>query len=382
MIQVQLSGVQQPNDKTFNMIRIQFQLEQKTIMERMRRLIMCLIDCKSYDCDGTSTRNALELMRSITAGYWENSPLQLQQIPNLGPVACRKFIGADISSIEKLMKTSSQNIERIMTKNPPYGQSILTKLKEFPQLRIAGKVMPWKAAKSKDCLQVSVQVRLSLSSSNAPFWQGKAPTVTFTAETTNGLLVSFWRGSIRKLEKAVDLRFMANLLRPGDEVTCYLACDEIVGTLKGLVLAPDIPAAAFPESRTTLPLSIADPFPDKKNAPDEFGSDDIDDQDIIAVASKAETSTPDELVNDGFVDVDTFDVPSDQDERAIDDDAPFNPVQLPCGKWQCKHACSSGIKKRDKPCKHRCCHEGLEKPPKPPVKSRKKVCLLLPFIDA
>jgi ribosome assembly protein YihI (activator of Der GTPase) len=35
------------------------------------------------------------------------------------------------------------------------------------------------------------------------------------------------------------------------------------------------------------------------------------------------------------------------------------------GKWTCSHACANGkVLKNGKQCKHRCCHEGLDKPRK------------------
>ncbi|KAH9903858.1 hypothetical protein F4778DRAFT_102414 [Xylariomycetidae sp. FL2044] len=39
-------------------------------------------------------------------------------------------------------------------------------------------------------------------------------------------------------------------------------------------------------------------------------------------------------------------------------------IQMPNGKWRCRHACSNGTKS-GKPCKHQCCHEGLDHPPNP-----------------
>ena len=373
MIQSQLSGAPMPDGKEFNMIRIPFTLEQKSIMERMKRLLMCLIDCKAYDCDAISTRHTLELMRSIAAEYWEHSPLQLQQVPNLGPVACRKLIGADINSIEKLIKTSSQDIERIMTKNKPYGQTILNKLKNFPQLCLMAELIPWKPSASKGPVRVNIKAKLSLANAKAPFWQRKSTAVTFTAETTSGLLVNFWRGSLRKLEKMVELKFVAELNRPGDKIFCYLACDEIVGTLKEVILEPDIAASAFPEPKT-LPLFVVTENSGNRATPDEFGSGDIDDQDIIAVAQKTEFPKANETFGDNFMDIDTFDDPSEDREDARDKQ--YHSVKLPNGKWQCQHTCNNGRTIRQELCKHRCCHEGLDRPPKIRSKVPKVVHLL------
>lgn len=41
------------------------------------------------------------------------------------------------------------------------------------------------------------------------------------------------------------------------------------------------------------------------------------------------------------------------------DDQPYEPVRLPNGKWECKHKCADKTS-----CKHLCCHEGMDNPPK------------------
>ncbi|KAL8699695.1 MAG: hypothetical protein Q9201_005857 [Fulgogasparrea decipioides] len=45
-------------------------------------------------------------------------------------------------------------------------------------------------------------------------------------------------------------------------------------------------------------------------------------------------------------------------------DQEWTPTQLESGKWECNHKC-----KNKKACKHLCCHEGIDKPPKAPKKA-------------
>lgn len=106
----------------------------------MNRLIRCLIDCLIARGDSVSTLNALELARSFGARVWDQSPLQMKQIDQIGVVAVRKLAAAGITGIEALEDAESHQLEMILSKNPPFGTKLLSRLKEFPKLRVAVKM--------------------------------------------------------------------------------------------------------------------------------------------------------------------------------------------------------------------------------------------------
>ena len=119
-----LGGVEHPLDKEFGILRRTFATEKAIILERVNRLIRCIIDCKAVNCDAVSTRHALDLVRSLSAGYWENSNLQLRQISGVGPVLARKLVDNNVNSIGKLSSLDTASIERHAGKNPPFGKKI------------------------------------------------------------------------------------------------------------------------------------------------------------------------------------------------------------------------------------------------------------------
>ena len=83
----------------------------------------------------------MELARSFAARVWDNSPLQMKQLPNIGLVAIRKLAMGEINSIEALEAAEPHRIEMLMSKNPPFGQKLLAGLKDFPKLRVSVKMM-------------------------------------------------------------------------------------------------------------------------------------------------------------------------------------------------------------------------------------------------
>jgi ATP-dependent DNA helicase HFM1/MER3 len=370
IIQVQLGGVELPSDKEFLIIKRQFMVDKGVIFERIQRLVRCIIDCKSVDCDGIATRHALDLARSLSAGYWENSNLQLRQIPQIGPAASRKLVAHNVHSVEEMADLDTGNLERIMSRNPPFGRKMLDSLAGFPHLTIAAEVAGRAASKAGENPKVMVKARLGFANAKSPLWNGKRPSLTFMAETSGGALVHFWRGNIQKLEKGHEVKFLVELSSPDDEIKCYVACDEIVGTFRSSLLKPDIPVSEFVKdlSKQSKRQGGFAGRRESSGTVDEFGGDEFEDDELLEAVRRVD-ALPSEHGSDDFADVDDLIETHDSKRERSEDDA--EPVLMENGKWACNHQCGGGqALKNGQSCKHRCCHEGLDKPRKP----KRKVC--------
>ncbi|KFY25163.1 hypothetical protein V493_04803 [Pseudogymnoascus sp. VKM F-4281 (FW-2241)] len=375
IIQVQLGGVDTPNDKEFN--RRQYQTDKMIVFERLHRLIRCVVDCKAVDCDALATQNALELSRSISAEYWEHLPSQLKQIPNIGPAAVKKMVTAGINSIEKLLASDSATIERVLTRNPPFGHKLLDTLKAFPRLTLTAEIMG-RVVKSGQLPKVKIRARLGLRNQKAPFWKHRQISLTFVAGISSGNLAHFWRGNIKNLEKGFEVHFSAELSNASDAISCFLACDEIVGTVQSVILAPNIPESLFPVVQPTqkvVPKVILGTDDGGGDSDADFEwDDDIADQELLAVVKNAESvghTAEGNMVSDHFIDID--DISNQQTAVSEENDTAERPepVQMANGKWMCNHICGGGNSlKNGKICKHKCCHDGLDKPRKVQKKTK------------
>jgi len=121
--------------------RLQYSIDQSIIFQHARRIIRCIVDCQSHVGDSIAIRNALSLVRSFGARVWDDSPLYLQQLSGIGPVIVRRLINANIRTVEDLETTEPGRIERILSKNPPYGLNLLKQLREFPRLAVSLKAI-------------------------------------------------------------------------------------------------------------------------------------------------------------------------------------------------------------------------------------------------
>lgn len=136
IVQSILGGAEMPWDDKTVKHKQQYTMEISIIFKHINRLIRCVIDCQLFLEDSVAIRNALMLERSLGARAWDDSPLQLKQIEQLGIVTVRKLVNAGVSTIEDLENTEPHRIEMILNKNPPFGMRLLDRLKSFPKLRV------------------------------------------------------------------------------------------------------------------------------------------------------------------------------------------------------------------------------------------------------
>ena len=141
LIQAELGGVNFPTDEQYAKHKRQYKQDMGTLFCSIPRLMRCLIDCQIHLRDAVGVRHALELARSFAARVWDNSPYQMKQIAHIGSVATRKLVMGGISDIEALEAAEPQQIETIMSKNPPFGNRLLANLQDFPKLWISVKMM-------------------------------------------------------------------------------------------------------------------------------------------------------------------------------------------------------------------------------------------------
>ncbi|MCJ1225906.1 Sec63 [Toensbergia leucococca] len=382
ILQAELNGVEFPLDEQFMKHKKQYQQDKVILFSHVHRLIRCVVDCQLHLQDATAVRHALELARSFAARVWDTSPLQMKQIAQIGLVGVRKLVCGGINGIEALEATEAHRIEMLMSRNPPFGNETLSRLKDFPKLFVTLK-STGKDAKNGPTVKVKIKADCGFLNEKAPvMFQRKPIFVCFLMERSDGVLVDFRRVSAKKLGKAQEMFVTAEMANYTQYFTCYVMCDEIAGTMRSAELKINLPASMFPQPRPQLRESQAVDrnVPDKHDKPingllksdfrtasqlleDDF-HDDIDDQDMMEALDGTEFNHVDTYERRMTSNTSKSNVSSTpQTTSAIENDHSWEPTQLENGKWACNHKCKDKLR-----CKHLCCHEGVDKAPKPPKK--------------
>lgn len=214
-------------------------------------VLRCLVDILGERGDGKGVYVALEVLRCVKAGVWEGSDSQLLQIEGIGQAKKDKLVKANIKNIKQLSAVEFYNIERILSRNPPFGQTILHKVAGFPRLtldfEIIGPYTPDSTANSKSSaphednrsatdtekpskpLWIARAV-LGFNNEKLPHWKGRTPWLTLLVQGDDGRLVWFWRGSANRLVDKKEILIGLGA-KQNEKLQVSFACEEIVGTL-------------------------------------------------------------------------------------------------------------------------------------------------------
>lgn len=370
-------------------VRRQIALDTGLLFEKMNRLVRAVIECKASDSDGVACRVAHKLARSMTARAWEGKSMQLTQIPQVGPVFMRKFVASGITTVHGLAEAGASNIERILSRNPPFGKKMMDDLAHFPHLTLEAHIATDDPRSHRPGKQPVARIDAIIGFANMlgkPKWRGKIPSVTFMAETTQGVLAHWWRGSMKKFKEdnghKLSLQFEVDLSDVAEDITCYFSCEDIVGTAITRKLKHGLPATTFPQKPKASSQLLKPPGPSAASLID----DDIGDKDLLEVTRERSSDSKACIAMSADSDVDSQWPDMDRDgELHVDDhslnqesgiaasqnsnqqESPWQPMQLPNGKFKCNHQCAdAGLKNSSgKPCAHKCCREGIDIPRKP-----------------
>lgn len=239
LVQIDLLSANWPN-KLSKGARQELYQERGRIFVLLGRILRCLIDIMGERRDGRGVNVGLDVLRSIKSGVWEGSGQELRLVSGIGPAKLEKFGQAGIKRIHQLTELDFCNIERLMSRNPPYGHQLLQQLSGFPKLscqfEAVGNFSPnaklshvvHAAQLAQPLLQIC-RVVLAYDNGQVPFWKKNNPWVTFVLQGEDGRLVWFWRGSVNKLTDEKEL-IVGLEVKSGEEIGLMFACEEIVGT--------------------------------------------------------------------------------------------------------------------------------------------------------
>ncbi|KAF7553197.1 hypothetical protein G7Z17_g3805 [Cylindrodendrum hubeiense] len=246
VIQVDLLRTQWPN-KLSAIARKELHQELGRMHNLLDRVLRCLVDILGERQDGAGVNTALDVLRSVKAGVWEGSEKQLLQVDGIGLVKMNRLVEAGIKSIRRLSHLEFYHIERLLSRNPPFGQKMLHELAGFPILTLNFEILgqycsppsSGSAAANRSAMAEVVpsppvptwivRVVLGFENKQIPSWKKLSPWATLVVEGHDGRLVWFWRGSVKRL--AGDKEMVIGLsAAKGEVLKVVLACEEIVGT--------------------------------------------------------------------------------------------------------------------------------------------------------
>ncbi|KAG5925810.1 hypothetical protein E4U42_003921 [Claviceps africana] len=237
LIQVELLRTGWPN-KVSATARKELYQDLGKMLLLLDRILRCMVDVLGARRDGRGINTALDVLRSVRSRVWEGEGRELLLVNGIGVAKLDKLGRAGIRTIRQLQQLDFCHIERLLSRNPPFGHQLLEQLAGFPHLvchfesieRAASLQLAQENSFPSNLCSWICRAVMGYDNDRPPFWKTDNPWVTLVIGGDDGRLLWFWRGRVEKLRERKDL-VISLQTRSGEEIELQLACEDIVGTM-------------------------------------------------------------------------------------------------------------------------------------------------------
>ncbi|KAF9516347.1 hypothetical protein BS47DRAFT_677419 [Hydnum rufescens UP504] len=148
LVQAVLGGISL-SSKEWKGLGSQPHLDSTVVFRHAVRIAKAIVDAGLVRRCGSHVKYGMELVRSLTARAWEDRPVVLKQIPQIGdksykagpslympPYRSETFLQVlaenDIATIAVLRLQKPHRIEALLNRKPPFGRDIISIVQDFP----------------------------------------------------------------------------------------------------------------------------------------------------------------------------------------------------------------------------------------------------------
>ncbi|KAF8228506.1 P-loop containing nucleoside triphosphate hydrolase protein [Tricholoma matsutake] len=359
LIQAVLSGISL-NDAEYRSSDSHPQLEAFGIFRHVTRIARAIVDVGVVKKFGSQVKHGLELVRCLTAKSWEDRPIALRQVVQIGD---KSYVLAEhgITSLAVLQNEDPLRIEALLNRRPPFGLEVIASAREFPRYRLKISELGVTSNEGQDPVEVELSIECGLDESLLNFGskkvKGHVLNMTALLTLTSDMdFIDFRRIPTRVLKDHKKFELTAQLTRPSQSVLVIIASETFAGTAIQQLYKPRLSAKEFPVMNTRPPTSINLDLAGLEEDPD-FWNMDLEDEEVIPIRDLTKNRTHQGAESK------TSGTPSSKKKQSnilrTLDPLINDPEKLVNGNYECNHTC------KDKTiCRHLCCREGVGMPSK------------------
>ncbi|KAH9450619.1 hypothetical protein Pst134EB_018149 [Puccinia striiformis f. sp. tritici] len=361
LIQAVLGGIPLAEVKVENTNPV---MEVNIIWQHLPRICKCLVSLAIARHD-SAVKNCLELLRSVTAKAWDDSPWVMRQLDQIGEKSVKRLVDSGISTIDKLQNTSNHRIELILDRNPPFGTRIVRQARSMPKFyctmeKISEAVVP-------EGVHVCVGITVGLSDTGEPpvwKWKNYMLMATVLVMTNDQEWIEFRTIQVKLLRETKQFDIECILVKPSQTIVTHVACTQLAGIGTSTRWKPHTLREHYPKPKTitddeAASLEVLEGLDTKDLAMSSGGSE----CEVLGKQSKPKaTSSNQSLCQERK----TAKVPKLHPKNnnlthigAAENKRPDSGAgeRLKNGRFRCAHRCKGA-------CSHICCRDGVTKPPK------------------
>lgn len=226
IIQYELSGSEFPSYKDAAKHHQTLSQDKILVFRHCNRVLKCMIDCFIERNDGESLKQTLFLLRSINGKGWEDTPMILRQLNNIGLVSVRKLVTHGVCSFNEMKALSAQQIEYFLGMRPGNGFKILKDLELIPEISLRYTLE--NKSESNSFFTIAFKVEVSATFKSA-IWHGQQLCLLVMLKTDDGVLIDFRRTFLAKLKTPKSFRININVRNTTKWIEFLYSCEQIGG---------------------------------------------------------------------------------------------------------------------------------------------------------
>ncbi|KAL0946540.1 hypothetical protein HGRIS_012747 [Hohenbuehelia grisea] len=337
------SGDSQPNLEAFSVFR------------HVSRIARAIVEVSIVKKLGAHVKSAMELLRCLSAKAWEDRPVVLRQIEQIGEKSLKVLAEHGISSIATLRRQDPLRLETLLNRRPPFGLEVLSSVEALPEYFLNVKPAHTSTSDGKGPVVVDLAIECGLVQQQ---WKaqknkkakGRSVNMTAILTLTSEMdFLDFRRISTSSLKEPKSFEVTAELTKPSQSIIVYISSEAIAGVVVSATYKPEVSPRLYPIMDTRPRNLIEQELAVLENDPNfwqkmELSEDEITVTDLTKPRKDAQRANP---ANKQEVD--------EADSNVWTTD---KATKLSNGKYACNHPCKDKTK-----CRHLCCREGLDDPP-------------------
>lgn len=260
IIQAVLGGISL-NSPEYRTSDNQPHLEALAIFRHVGRIVRAIVEVAIVRQRGAQMKHALELLRCLTARAWDDRPVVLRQIEQIGEKSLKVLAENGISSFHELRKQDPMRIEQLLNRRPPFGQEIIASAKDMPQYSLAIEETYLSVGDGHEPIEVELSIRCGLveTMDKVKFKKLKCReaniTVVYTV-TSDMEFVDFRRIPTKSLQETKCFNITAKLSKPSQSIVVTISSETVAGVAVQKLYKPDIAPSEFPVLDTRPPAAL------------------------------------------------------------------------------------------------------------------------------
>ncbi|KAF8582310.1 P-loop containing nucleoside triphosphate hydrolase protein [Ramaria rubella] len=355
-------------------------LEALTVFKHAARIARTIVEVAIVKQSGAILKYGMELVRSLTAKAWEDRPMVLRQIEQIGEKSIKvdhcvildyttNVIGqvlaqSGIATLAALRRTSPGRLEQLLNRRPPFGDVVLAAARELPQysVKISEVSVNTFGGNKPITIELNVECSLIEISEMPPIKDkrhkqrslGMTGVLTLTSDKD---FVDFRRIPTKALRESKSFLVKVKLTKPSQTVSTYISPDNYAGLTVIETYRPTVSPEEYPTLDTRPVTYDVDAVLEGLEEDPTFW-DILEDDASTGESPKAPKNSKPLPPSASIVRKGTSKISKlpDKPSRNRISNAP---AKLPNGNYPCNHTC-----KRKNQCRHLCCRDGLPNPPK------------------